>query len=354
MNTQSKGVDESLAEVVQAAVHESPVSDKASQAVIDFESIDLFSDETSDALIKAHNDALDGKLDESTVENAEVEAIAEDASADDQEAVTDAQNSLMSEPFFGFNNARSFMGSGQSMAGIVEGLRKPPIKEVPPQGAAAQALNDAGINQAGAKEDPRITLTLGRAALLMGGMGLAKLGGMIGGGGSLIGSGIGKLYNLQQDKVLRNSMDRMSSQIGALRNEGLGQLEDKGIPLDERQNIAKQFFAQPENKAQLEQLFEQANKVKKQARLMIEKGLKDGESPDSVMDRVLEPMRRFTEQNESFLESVKIGSETLLERMDGAMNSLFELLKQMVQRLAGALGMGGAAGAEPASSPRMG
>lgn len=356
MNTQSKNV----AELVQEGLD---VAGDANAAVADQEQIQLFldddvllTDEESEALIKAHNDALDGKVESEPGHDIEAVAELDDSGSELSEGDAITENDVLNQPFFGFDNARSFVASGQTMSGIIEGLRKPPVKSVNPQEAVEQGIEGAERQSKAALEDDRINLGLGKAAMLMGGLGLMKLGDMIGSGSGLIGSGIGKLYNMRQERALGAAIGSLDASMEMLRGQGMGQLDDKGVSLADRQSLAKQFFSQPENKAQLDALFDQADKIKQQARLMIDRGIKNGDAPDVVMDRVLEPMRRFTEKNEPFLESIKLGNDTLLDKMDNAMNSLFEMIKQIFQKLAGNLGIGTSAGAgsSAASTPRMG
>lgn len=316
-----------------------------------------------EAQIKAHNDALDGKKSqpESAVSSGEddlqdgPEAVDEQAdSASEAEVIND----ILGKPFLGFDNARSFMGNGQSMSGFVESLRKPPMRNAGVAATIDNAMDKIGSEQNKSGEDQKVSMGLGQAVLMMGGMGLLKLGSVIGKGGNFVGDQMGRLIEAKHATQLKASISGLDSQMDMLRGQGLGQLDDKGMTLAERQNLAKQYFSQPGNKQQLEQMFEQVDKMKQQARLMIDKGLKKGDSPDAVMDRVLEPMRRFTEQNEAFLESVKIGNETLLDKVDGAMNSLFEMLKRTFQRLASAMGFGSEAENGPKTNannaPRLG
>ncbi|MDV5863640.1 hypothetical protein QM298_22725 [Pseudomonas mendocina] len=118
--------------------------------------------------------------------------------------------------------------------------------------------------------------------------------------------------------------------------------------------MAHQFFSNPENKRYLDSLSEHAYKLKKQAMLMMDKGIKKGDAPDAVVERVLEPIRKFTEKNEALLDSVKIGGETLLQKMDSMMNSIFSSLQKLFQRIAGALGFGGGEKGPAATAPKMG
>jgi hypothetical protein len=316
-----------------------------------------------EAQIKAHNDALDGKKSQpESAANSSEDDLQDVPEADNEQqdgaSESDVINDILGKPFLGFDNARSFMGNGQSMSGLIESLRKPPMRNAGVAAAFDNAMDKVGGEQNKLSEDQKISMGLGQAVLMMGGMGLLKLGSVIGKGGSFVGDQMGRLIETTQAKQLKASISGLDAQMDMLRGQGLGQLDDKGMTLAERQNLAKQYFSQPGNKQQLEQMFEQVDKLKQQARLMIEKGLKKGDSPDAVMDRVLEPVRRFTEQNEAFLESVKMGNETLLEKMDGAMNSLFEMLKRTFQRLASAMGGGSAAENGPKantnSAPRLG
>lgn len=371
MSVQSK----SALEIVEASLEAAEIRtgvDASPQAKLGFDSIEpltleelmLVDDDESEAQIKAHNDALDGKAaSENSLDGDEptVEPEAE-AGSQEQEGPSEAEviSEMLNKPFLGFDNARSFMSNGQTMTGLVEKLRKPPMRNSAVGEALDKALDRAGSDseQSRAGDEQKVSMGVGQAVLMMGGMGLLKLGSVIGKGGSFVGDQMSRLIDTKHAQQLKASIGGLDTQMDMLRGMGLGQLDDKGMTLAERQNLAKQYFSQPGNKKQLEQLFEQVDKMKQQARLMIEKGLKKGDAPDAVMDRVLEPMRRFTEQNESFLESLKMGNETLLEKMDGAMNSLFEMIKRTFQRLAGALGVG--AGAENGSSanatsaPRLG
>lgn len=335
---------------------------------------DFLTDEESEQAIKSHNDALDGPAgkgdegDEGDEGDLEVENVIEQESEQALENDVEVQDDgpTVDEPFLGFSSARSFMGSGQSFESALNGLRKPSMKAADPLAAAGQAMdqveemNAQQRQQPNANADDRLQMNLGKAALMMGGMGLLKLGEMMGKGAGLMGKGAGVIGNqisryqmTRAEKEMSESLSVLSNSLDGLRSQGLGQLDDKGVSLAERQEMAKQFFAQPGNGKALEAMFDNVTKMKRQARILIEKGVNAGDSADAVMDRVLEPMRRLTEQNEPFLESLKMGGDTLLDKMDNAMNSLFEILKSMFQKLTNTLGLGSGAAAKQ-SGPSMG
>lgn len=374
--------NKSVLEIVEASLEAAEANDKLNSGpqaalpfgdldAIDLESLLQESDEDSDAQIKAHNDALDGKTtpeitSDSDGHTAEPET---DVEIPEPEGPSEAEliNELFSQKFLGYNNARALLGSGDTLAGRLDELRKPLMRNERERTALDEAMDAApgADNENKQGQGEQVSMSAGAAALMMGSAGLAKLGsvigtslGLVGQGCGLVGQEIGRQIDSRHSKQLKSSIVGLDTQMDMLRSQGLGQLDDKGMTLAERQNLAKQYFSQPGNKQQLEQLFEQADRLKQQARLMIEKGLKKGDSPDAVMDRVLEPLRRFTEQNEPFLESLKMGNETLLEKMDGAMNSLFDIIKRTFQRLAGALGIGAGAEDSPKananSAPRQG
>lgn len=317
---------------------------------------EFLSEEESAALIQAHNDALDGGQkptpDESdSAENAD-SAGAEDepAEVDDADEITsetslDESAQRQPEPYGGHASAREFIANGASLDDFVSQLSKPPVKSL--QARVEDALDKPA---AAAGADDRVSMGLGKAALLTGGAGLMKLAQLISGGGGMISSGIHSWQLGKADKQLRDAVSGLGIQLDGFRAQGLSELDNGKLSLHERQEMASQFFAKPENKQQLLSMFDEVNTMKQRARGLIEKSIAKGESADAVLERVLEPIKHFTDANEKFLESLKMGNETLLEKLDDTMNSLFELLKQMFARLAQSLGIGG----KQSSEPRLG
>lgn len=280
----------------------------------------FLSDDESEQHIKAHNDALDDSVASPSVAAESGEAL--------EEPGNDA--SQLDTPFLGFSSARELMGKGGSLDMAMSGLRKPPVLDNEP-------VADPAHRQT-------VEMNAASAALMMGGAGLMKIGQLVGKGvGSsvgAVGSGLSRWQIQKAEKEMNTSLSVLSAGLENLRHKGLGQLDDKGVGLAERQEMAKQFFASPGNGVLLEQLFADADRLKHKARVLLEKSVKDDSSADAVAEHVLEPLRRLTDKNEQMMESLKLGDETLLDRMDSAMNSLFSMLKNMLQKLADTLGLG--------------
>ncbi|XLY90568.1 hypothetical protein ACK8QS_22370 (plasmid) [Ectopseudomonas mendocina] len=312
-----------------------------------FDDDDLLSSDESEAMIAAHNAVLSGGKQE------------QDSSAEESPELGDSvtEEDLLKqieEPYFGSDSARSFMAKGESMNSFMNGLQKPSMKEFPQDQFDRAMASSAAAQNNPQEAAPRFEMSLGKAALLMGGVGLAKLGKAIGEGGGAISSSLSNYIDARQNAQLDRTISGFDSELQGLRDAGLSGLDDSRIPLDERQEMAHQFFSNPENKRYLDSLSEHAYKLKKQAMLMMDKGIKKGDAPDAVVERVLEPIRKFTEKNEALLDSVKIGGETLLQKMDSMMNSIFSSLQKLFQRIAGALGFGGGEKGPAATAPKMG
>jgi hypothetical protein len=352
---------ENTAEVLPVAEHQQQEVVEASlseQFDLPMSDDDFLSEEESAAIIQAHNDALDGVVakpdeaqDETVVSDAEGN-VESSESLDAAEVATDVQAQLdqamekgsdaAPEPFDGYSSAREFMSNGASISGLVEKLSKPPVKSLQNQ---VEAAMDSSAPQQMA--DDRMQLSLGKAAMLTGAYGLAKLSKMLSGGADLIAEPIHAWQMKGAEKKLGEAIQSMDSRLDSFRSQGLFELDNGDLPLSERQEMARQFFAQPGNKAMLNDLFDSVNGLRRQARQLIEKSIDRGESPDEAANRALEPIKRFADSNEKFLESLKMGDQTLLEKVDNVMNSLFEMLKQMFARMAQMLGVGANKSAEP-------
>jgi len=331
------------------------VVDQAPPGQIDLLDDDEFlQPEESAALIQGHNDSLDGvsTKPEADVEGGTEEDIDEAAEASESsEVVADVQAQLEQaieqaaeaepEPFDGFASARDFMSNGASLSGLVEKLSKPPVKTLQDQ------VESAMTNQQQPMADERIQMSLGKAAVLTGAYGLAKLSKTLAGGAGFVADQVHTWQMKSAEKKLNETLFSMDSRLHDFRSQGLFELDNGELSLSERQEMARQFFAQPDNKAKLNELFDSVNGLRRQARTLIEKSIDRNESPDEAATRALEPIKRFAESNEKFLESLKMGDVTLLEKVDNVMNSLFEMLKQMFSRMAQALGVGAKKSAEP-------
>lgn len=292
----------------------------------------FLSEEESAQRISEHNDALDGVSAPDKQPSETTAPEAEGLGGGDQ----DAEASLVNEPFLGFASARELLAKGRSLdTAFAAGLRKPPVGDSDQQDDDQAQSNTVDMNAA-------------TAALMLGGIGLMKLGKTMGKGIGSVGAGISLWKSHKAEKEMNESISLLSSGLDNLRHKGLVQLDDESLPVGERQNMAKQFFSHPGNEVLLEQLFADADRVKAKARVLMEKSIKNDSSADAVADRVLEPLRRLTEKNEHMMDSLKLGDETLLERMDNAMNGLFDSLKAMFKAIAGKLGFGG--GNKPESS----
>lgn len=333
---------------------------------------EFLSEDDSDKIIRDHNAALDGKgaSSESATEDENTgQSESSDIQDGDEQSLKEGdekeEEALASDPFLGFSSARDFMSSGRSFESVMSGLRKPKHFAGERSSLGEKPVEQAGMvnesNTAYADTPQRVEMNAGRAALMLGGAGLLKLGSLLGkgvssganlafSGAGKIGSGLNRWQVSKAEKELKGSLNSFSEGLNSLRAQGLGQLEDKGVSLDQRQEMAKQFFNRPGNEHLLEELFESAARMKAKARVLLEKSVNSDDSPDAVLDRVLEPMRRLTDQNEQLMASLKLGDETLLERMDNAMNSLFDLMKAMFQKLAETLGMDNSDKSAPSSS----
>ncbi|MBA1280235.1 hypothetical protein [Stutzerimonas stutzeri] len=315
---------------------------------------DFMSDEESEQTIKSHNDALDGGS--NAGDACDTNGPEPDDEVDNSEAEADLQGvASVEDPFLEFASARDFMGSGKSFDSVLSELRKPAINDDPSL-FAEQALERSSTSnvsepQGGASGHERVDIGAGQAALMMGGIGLLKLGqlvgkgvgasaGLVGNGAGYVGEQLSRWQVAKAEKDMRSSLTGLADGLGELRSQGLGRLDDKGVDLAERQEMAKQFFSRPGNERLLDDLFETANRLKRQAKVLFEKSAGAGETPDEVMGRVLEPMQRLIAQNEHMLESLKVGDESLLEKMDNAMNGLFDMIKAMFQKLTSSLGIG--------------
>lgn len=353
-------------------------------ALIDADN-DFLVSEDSAALIQAHNDKLNGRVEptlsdsgdvadedlkadpplgdegglESDIEHGE-EADADEASEQLIEMALGAGTEDQPKPFDGFSNARDFMANGASLSGLVGKLSKPAAK-VEANSGTPSATQASGANaapsqapedqqQGGPQPEDRVQMSLGRAALLTGAIGLSKLTKVVASGGNIIGD---KLHDWQigsAENKVNQSINSLQSRFADLRGKGLSGLDNPSLSLLDRQEMARQFFAQPENKGALGEMADLINKMGRDARTVIERSMSKGETADDAANRALSPLRRFTEENEKLLESLKDGNETLLEKMDNVMNSLFEMLKQLFTRLAQSMGVG----SKPSSGPSMG
>lgn len=349
---------ENAAEVLPTAEHQPEVVDAGISEQIDLPMADddFLSEEESAALIQEHNDALDGVAPKPDVGPNEAEDSEAEAESDDSldatlvvndvqeqlEQVIEQGNDATHEPFDGYSSARDFMSNGASISGLVEKLSKPPVKNL--QNQVEAAIDGQATQQ---MVDDRMPLNLGKAAMLTGAYGLAKLSKMLSGGAELIAEPIHAWQVKGAEKKLGEDIQSIDSRLDSFRSQGLLELDNGDLPLTERQEMARQFFAQPGNKAMLSELFDSVDGLRRKARHLIEKSIDRGDSPDEAANRALEPIKRFVDSNERFLESLKIGDETLLEKMDNVMNSLFEMLKQMFARMAQMLGVGANKSAEP-------
>ncbi|MCF6783412.1 hypothetical protein [Stutzerimonas stutzeri] len=302
----------------------------------------FLSEDESDQHIRSHNDALDGPPSVGD-ELAQVDDAEAEVRETSHESPEDGDHQA-NDPFLGFASARALIGDNQGLDKALSGLRKPPSGLDKDQGNVQSRMEPVEMNAAG-------------AAMMLGAMGLLKIGKLaalagkgVGSGAGLIGKGLSNWQGNRAEKEMQSSLSVVAAGLDNLRHKGLGQLDDINLGVSERQEMAKQFFARPGNEVLLEQLFADANRLKHKARTLLEKSVKASDPVDAeaLISRVLEPIRQFTDKNEQMMESLKVGEETLLDRMDNAMNSLFSLLREMLQKLADSLGLG--KGEKPAAS----
>ncbi|MDU4254469.1 hypothetical protein [Pseudomonas sp.] len=325
---------------------------------------EFMSTEESAALIKEHNDALNGVVEPASVpaDSAVQEEVA-DAQAESPELAADpASESLLEQaigdgvdaepdPFDGFKSARDFMTNGGSISGLVEKLNKPPVKAMhSPSELPLDAPLHAHSQAQAAGADPRVQMGLGQAALMTGAYGLSKLSKLLADGAGMLGEPLHAWQLKKAETKLSSSLSTLDSRLNSFRSLGLSELDNDSLSLSDRQEMARQFFAQPDQKAALNEVFSSVNELRRNARVVMEKSMDRGATAEEAAENALEPLRRFTDANEKFLESLKMGDETMLEKMDNVLNGLFEMLKQMVARITEMLGVGN----KQSTEPRMG
>ncbi|MDV5863639.1 hypothetical protein QM298_22720 [Pseudomonas mendocina] len=126
-----------------------------------FDDDDLLSSDESEAMIAAHNAVLSGGKQE------------QDSSAEESPELGDSvtEEDLLKqieEPYFGSDSARSFMAKGESMNSFMNGLQKPSMKEFPQDQFDRAMASSAAAQNNPQEAAPRLEMSLGKAALLMG------------------------------------------------------------------------------------------------------------------------------------------------------------------------------------------
>ncbi|CAM5369173.1 hypothetical protein SSTU70S_05730 [Stutzerimonas stutzeri] len=272
----------------------------------------VFGDDADPEAIRALNDAIDSPGSE---HSAEAEEEAAEAPEDNSVQTEDAPVQAATRPWLP-EEAKSFLDSGQSMSSLMPG---------------AAHTHD---HPHGPQHAQQVQMSLGAATMMLGAKGVAGLGGMLANGGRSINSAVAEYQTKRSEQRLTEVLGQARKQIDELQTGGLAGLDDANLSPEERAQMASQFFSSADNAIKLESLVSKLDQAQLHASKILRKGVDAGMDGDVLLKKSIDPLRRFMDDNKSFLDAVKAGDETLMDRMSGAVTSLFNLLKDLLQSLA--------------------
>lgn len=257
--------------------------------------------------------------------------------------------SLEKTPFGEASSARGFIERGHSMNGLVAKLSKPPRNSA---GAEQESLHQPAVQDShqGQAAQERGDISLGRAIGMMGAKGLLGLGAMLGAGGSVVNSAITEYSFNRTERDFGDVISDIRAQMSDFHASGLSMLESESMTPEARETLTKQFFANPENTLKLDALVKNLDRMEWLSRKLIGKGVDRGMDGDMLLRQAVDPINRIMKEHEKLLESMKVGDRSLLERMEGSINNLFSVLRDLLVRAMGAFQGSGAR----ASGPQMG
>lgn len=256
------------------------------------------------------------------------------------------------EAFFGgATSAREYLTQGGLISDLAMPLTLQPSNQGQSlnQGSEAsnqnrQSFNSAQGHQPQAMSAEKVTVplsaALGAGAIKgLGGLanigvkGVAGLGRMLGNGGREISNKIGD-YNITKHQAIFNSamsdVERLTLKFSEL---GLSEVLAQGEP-EERTALANQFLISPENKELFKTFLEATNRLEISSKRFARKALETNMDVDEVMEMSASKISDYTEKNKMLLESLEHNNKSLLNRFDKITNSLFEIIKDAMIRLA--------------------
>lgn len=305
---------------------------------------DLSSEEMGPDVLSAGKDDLEPEEIKPTADDVSVSSESLDDTQDPQQQ--SAQNPVdvprMSTRSFGAaDTAQDFLDSKMSLNDLVRqhlsssSLGSAPQQQVPtPTQANQPHLQGQVVQGQAAVADERNRMSLGAGAMMLGSKGVNGLGTMLSSGGKAVNSAISDFSFGRAERELGIAITEARASLTDLRNGGLSILESDTLGDDEKKEMLKQYLATPENQIRFDALVNKVDRMTEISGKLVAKGVEKDMDGDVVLNRAIDPVHQFMKDNDKLLKNLSVGDKSLHERLEGAVTTLLESLRDLMLQIA--------------------
>jgi len=177
--------------------------------------------------------------------------------------------------------------------------------------------------------------------------------GVLGKGGNAIQKKVGESAFQRHVGNVEAALGDANTHIAALEKMTSRSLSRVTDPEERKQKLEK-LLGKEKMAETVGRLIRSIETAEGHAKHALKSGLKTGRSPDDVMSMSAASIARFAEENQKFLEAIKVdGKKSLFDRMESSFGSLMDIFRGFLGRIG--VNVGGASAAQSQSpGPRMG